>query len=245
MISFDFSGIFRLACILLSGAGIFPHSTLHAQGSFLEGKRVGIYFSSKEFQYTEDYNLPIAQFLSVDDDRSYSGKMKSELLVRLGELLTEQFPGVTGADSVYFINADLQSGRAFINSYDAIDNRIYDPAMAFEGTDYILVMNSLDLSTRVENDVFIRSNRMLTERVRVKKAQMAFTLFDLSDLTSLPRQLESCLDERRSPVLANQFDFYQKRSSLGKFLGRLFTQTWDQAISGTDSTCPVPAKKAP
>ena len=233
--------LLRLAVLLITGTCLLGSAPLPAQSSFLMGKRVGIYFSSREFQYSEDYNFPIAQFLSVGEDRSYSGKMKSELMIRLGEQLTEQLPQVSGADSVYFINADLQQGRAFINSYDAIDNRIYNPALIFQETDYIFVINSLDLTVRIESDVFIRSNRMLTERVRVKKAQMLLTVFDLADLKSLPLQLETCLDERTSPLQTSQFDFYQQRSALGRFLGRLFTQSWQQALSGTVSSCPPPA----
>lgn len=241
MTYFSSSSRFRLIFLLLTGIYLLGNGPLYAQNTSFEGKRVGIYFSSKEFHYPEDYNLPIAQFLSVNEDRSYSGKMKSELLIRLGELLTNQLPAISGADSVYFINADVQVGRAFINSYDPLNNRIYDPARIFEGTDFILVMNALELSNRIESDFFIRSNRMLTERVRVKLAQIQLSIFDLADLQSLPRQLESCLDERRSPAKASHFDFYSKRSALGHFLGRLFTQVWDQLSTDVVFPCPVPA----
>lgn len=212
--------------------------SLFAQDSLaMTGKRIGVYFGSKEFQYPQSYYLPIAQFLSVSDNRSYTGKMKNELLIRLGEQLAEQLPGISGADSVYFINGDLTRGRAFINSYDVRANRIYDPARAFDGTDYILVLNSLDLSTRIENDVFIRSNRMLTERVHVKQGNMKLTLFDLGDLKTPPRVIETCLDERKSPEKSISFDFYRKRSALGRFFGRMFTANWNQLRTGSDSNC--------
>lgn len=212
--------------------------SLVAQDSLaMSGKRIGIYFGSKEFQYSQSYYLPIAQFLSVSEDRSYTGKMKNELLIRLGEQLAEQLPAISGADSVYFINGDVTRGRAFINSYDVKANRIYDPARVFEGTDYIIVLNSLDLSTRIENDFFIRSNRMLTERVHVKQGNMKLTLFDLGDLKTSPRIIETCLDERKSPEKAISFNFYRKRSALGRFFGRMFTANWNQLGTGSDSNC--------
>ncbi len=225
--------VFGVILIVFAGS-----PNLVAQDSLaMRGKRIGIYFGSKEFQYSESYFLPIAQFLSVSEDRSYTGKMKNELLIRLGEQLAEQLPVISGADSVYFINGDMTRGRAFINSYDIKANRIYDPARVFEGTDYIMVLNSLDLSTRVENDIFIRSNRMLTERVHVKRGNMKLALFDLKDLKSPPRMIETCLDERKSPEKGISFDFYRKRSALGRFFGRMFTANWNQLLIGSDSNC--------
>ena len=57
--------------------------------------------------------LPAAQFLKIKEDRSYAGELKSELLIRIGESLCTQLQSLSGADTVYFVNADLSKGSTF------------------------------------------------------------------------------------------------------------------------------------
>ncbi len=211
-----------------------PH-LLTAQAGLLKGKRVGVYVSSKEFLMNEDYYLQAAQFLKLEEDRSYSGEMDSELLIRLGENFCAQLKDLSGADTVYFLNADIEKGQVFQQAFNLEENKLENP-VEISQTDLLLVMTRLHLQTRSHRSVFIRSNRMFTEKVKVKKADMTMTLLDPA-LPELALEAHSCLDEYQSPKRPQYFDFFQSQSPFGKFLSRLFSQWWWQLEEGIDSNC--------
>jgi len=213
---------------------MFPY-LLAAQAGLLREKRIGVYISSSQFDYTEDYGLQAAQFLKLEEDRSYTGDLKTELMIRVGGLLSNELTSLAQADTVYFMNADLQKGYLFQQAYDVARNRLKD-SLKIPQTDLILVINQLDMGVRSHRSVFIRSNRMLTEKIPVNTASLSVTLFD-PGLPDLALELETCFDAYTTPKVDTAFDFFRDRSKLGAFFSQLFSQWWAQMEEGNPSNC--------
>lgn len=208
---------------------------MSAQSGLLRSKRVGLYISSSNFDFQDFYYLSAAQFLKIKEDRSYAGELKSELLIRIGETLCPQLQSLAEADTVYFVNADIDRGVAFQKGYNSLENKLEDP-LVIPNTDLVLVINKLELSYRSHRSVFIRSNQMFTEKIKVKKAQMAITFFDPS-LPELALEAKTCYDEFTSDKVAFEFDFYREESKLGEFFSQLFSQWWWQIEEGVADNC--------
>lgn len=227
---------FRIKGFFILCLGLLHFFTGNAQGELFRDSQVGIFFSSKQFEFSEEYYFPMTQFLKVEEDRSWTGNMKMELLIRMGELLTTQIGPIAQADSVYFVNADVRRGGEFLEAYQADKNRINPNALSHLGLDYIIVMDAFELFTRPVRSTFIRSNRMYTEKVQVKRAFLHFSIYDLTKQNPIWTQ-EVCYDERESPKIKAELDFYNEQSPLGRFLGKVFTQWWHQLADGVQSSC--------
>ncbi|RMG57320.1 MAG: hypothetical protein D6722_25150 [Bacteroidetes bacterium] len=203
----------------------------------LAGKRLAVYLSSKHFSMTETFNMEVAQFLTVDEDRSWMGRMKEEFMIRMGWLFTEQLQALSGADTVIFLNADLPRGRAFIDTYDASTGRLRRSAPeALQDLDHILVLSPFSLGSRIHRSVYIRSNRMISERIPVEVIDMTLTW--LSPMApSQARETRVCYDRLKTPRPPSPFDLHAEHSGMGKVLSQAFSQWWDQEQGQQESTC--------
>ena len=208
---------------------------LNAQAGLLRGKKIGVYVSSRAFEMNEDFYLQAAQFLKLKEDRSYTGELDTELLIRIGEIFCKQLQSLAEADTVFFLNADVEKGYAFQEAFDSEQNKLTGK-VTIKDTDMLVVMSRMKLSTRSHRSVFIRSNRMFTERVKVKKADVSMSLFDPA-LPELSLVAQLCFDEYNSPKRPAHFDFYGAESPFGKFMGRVFSQWWWQLEEGIPSSC--------
>lgn len=206
-------------------AGLMGNAAL-GQGNVLKDKQVGLYISAKDFIIPEEHYLTITQFLTVGEDRSYAGRLKAEFMIRLGWMLSEQLQEISGADSVWFINADLPKGKAMQQAWNVDRKTLIRPEETLKQLDYILVLSPFELSSRVHKSVFIRSNRMVTDRVNVKMVDFEITSFQMADISD-PRHFHICYDEQTSEKPESVvFDFYNKESGLGKYLGMIFSRWW-------------------
>ena len=222
-----------LAILIIS---VFGFSHTIAQADLLHHKTIGVYISSKTFSYPDEFYLPISQFLTLDDDRSWVGQMKAEFMIRLGWMYIEQLQALAQADTVYFLNAELGMGKAFQQIYDVENNIIGKPGEELAELDMVLVINPFTIQSRMHKSVFIRSNRMITERVPIKTCQFTVTLYDLHNLSlTLPTSI--CIDNQKSPNPAWHFDFHLQKSSMGKFLSKCFSQWWAQMLTGERNNC--------
>lgn len=225
--------ILILFCLLLCS----NLSSLTAQPYSLEGKSVGIYLSSKDFQFSELLNMQITQFLTIGEDRSYAGRLKPELMIRMGWLLTEQLPGITGADTVHFLNADPPRGVAFRAGYDPLTNRFSGVnAEALADVDVVLVMSNFEMKLRPHRSTYVMSNRVITERLNIRTAQLEVTPFLLQEQKRLA-PVQVCFDQQKHKSPVKHFDFYPKQSPMGQFLGGLFSNWWEQWQNGQASNC--------
>jgi len=206
-----------------------------SQANLMEGKRIGLYISSSGFELADGYFIPTAQFLSVEDDRSSIGELKAELMIRLGELLSEQLSMLSNADTVYFLNADVYKGRYFQQFYSTATNRLTD-SLRLENTDLLVVINSLVLNIRKHRSVYIRSNQMVTERIPIKVADMSISLLD-PYVPDLAIEAKTCYDEQKDKKVSYEFDFYRENSKLGTFFSQLFSQWWYQLTEGELDNC--------
>lgn len=221
---------------LLLGSVAVPIN-VSAQANLLAGKTVGVYISSKAVVYPTDYYIPIAQFVTRDNDAAWNGRLKAEFLIRMGWLLSEQLGALSEADTVLFLNADLPRGRAMQAAYDPVLNRISPGEEALDDVNFIIVLDHMDLDVRLHRSVFIRSNRMITERIPIKKVHCRLTLFDLAS-PDLVLPTEVCLDDMNDKNPPEwYFDFYRQESKLGQFLSKIYTQWWAQMLTGERSNC--------
>ena len=216
---------------------LYGISASYAQANLLNGKRIGIYFSSSRFQLPETYYMSVSQFLTIEEDRSYAGELKPELLIRLGNLLSGQLKETAEADTVIFLNADLVKGRALRAIYDPETNRLKTSTEILSDLDYILVFNQLELTSRIHKSVYIRENRMVTDRITVNMADLRVTVFNPT-VSDLALEIHTCYDSQRSPKQTSYFDFYRQQSSFGRFISTLFSVWWEQMREGISSNCP-------
>jgi len=201
-----------------------------------QGKKLGIFISSRGLSYHPDFHLEVAQFLKLEEDRSNEGRMKSEFIIRLGELLVPQFQEVTGADTVIFLNADLTRGRDFVSAYDTMTSTLQAPSAELKELEDIWVIEPFKLDSRVHNSVFIRSNRMITERIPIKRTRMIISRVDPGREVDTRIQ-RVCYDDLQKEKPALQFDILMKESKMGKYLSFLFSQWWLQEIGTLEGTC--------
>lgn len=199
-----------------------------------QGKKIGLYISSVDVNYTEYYYFPISQFLSVGENRLGAEKMKTEFLIRLGEMFTNQIEEISLADTVYFVNANIERGKSIRNAYDKDKKMLVKPS--FFDMDFIMVIDQLNLSTYKARSVFIQSNRMYSEQIDYKIADLQITLFQ--EPTTVAKQtFQTCVDDKEPFNEEYYFDFHNKNSSMGKFLGKLFSLWWVQLKSNNSSSC--------
>ena len=228
--------------LLLFLVNISAISALKSQIPDFQGKQVGLYISSRSFQFSDNLYLPIAQFLSVEEDRSGAGRLKAEFLIRIGWMLQEQLQPLTKADSVHFLNADLPRGKAWQAAWDMENNAIRKTADPLSDLDYVVVIHDFDMKTRAHRSVFIRSNRMITEKMNIKHTHMYASVFSIRPDKRI-QQIESCYDDQRSGKPKLYFNFFQDASPLGKFISQVFSQWWIQALNGTPGNCKPPVNK--
>jgi hypothetical protein len=218
---FSLRFIILLACWGLGFAG-----ALRAQGEPtypLRGKTVAVYLSRKGFQFDDHYRIPLSQFVMADQGREMDIEdLKSQTLISLGALFSQQLAQATQAKAVYFLNAAPDSAHAFMEHFDADSNQLSGMGNALGATDYILVVNPLTLSSYLTSAVYSQSNRIISRQVYKKKAVVRLALFE-------PRAglrthvTETRLDERAMPKTAPLFEFHMKNSQTGNFLSRLFS----------------------
>lgn len=203
----------------------------------LKGKTIGLYISGKQFSFSDEYYMAISQFLQAEEDRSWGENVKTEFLVRLGERLRLELQVKTEADSVYFLNSDLERGSLFQQAYRAESNSHFLQSPLFDKTDFILVINEMDLSVRYVKSMIIRSNRMIPERTMVQKAALKVSWFTPQKRASL-FETRTCYDAKLSENKGPLIDIYQDESAMGSFLSRLFSAWWAQSLEGIASDCP-------
>ncbi|MEL6591710.1 MAG: hypothetical protein AAFP02_23980 [Bacteroidota bacterium] len=203
----------------------------------LQGKSVGVYVSSKGFNFDQGLDMQVTQFLTIGEDRSYVGRLKPELMIRLGWLVTEQLQSLGQADTVHFLNADPPRGFAFRERYD-VDNNRMKPGKSDQlaDLDYVLVLNEFDLAYRFHRSSYIHSNRMVTERITVKTMQLSMTAFAMNQ-SQQGSTITVCYDDQKSKKPTPHFDFYPQKSPMGRFLGFCFSQWWQLWQTGEKNNC--------
>jgi hypothetical protein len=226
----------RVVLLLFLGFFLTHPFSLSAQTEWLAGQQIGVYISSKGFSFSEEHQIPISQFLKVENEEAWQGRLRSELLIQIGWLFCEQLQALGKADSVHFLNADLKWGKAMQESYQVNNLKLNGKNPDLAGFDHIVVINPFGLHTRIHKSVFIRSNRMISERVPVSVGQMTIGILDPNRLGE-EQYYDVCFDQQTSEKPAESFDFHRSESAFGKFLSHCFSQWWAQVLSNTSSSC--------
>lgn len=217
---------------------VVTSSFLSAQSSTrpLSGEKIGVFISSKSCGYASPFFIEIAQFLKQKEDRSNIGKMKSEFIIRFGSLFVEQLQLLTNADTVIFLNGDIERGRAFLAAYDSVTRGLIRPGAPLQSLDRVLVIDPLFIHSRKHRSVFIRSNRVITEYIPVKLAELTVVSLRMTQPRN-PHITEVCYDDFDSPKPTLQFDFLKEDSKMGLYLSQTFSQWWAQWQLGAETLC--------
>lgn len=226
----------RLFVTLFTLLSLFSFTQVQGQELNENGQDVGLFISSKSFSYSEDFYKEVSQFLTLDDDRSWVGKMKSEFIIRMGWLLQEQLQKLEQTDTLYFMNAEAKLGRALLSSYDFESRRYKTPHEELKLLRKIYVLNSFEINTRKHRSVYIRSNRMITEYIPVMVLSFNISIIDPKNPTNVV-QTEVCFDAQTSSTETDYFDLHAERSAMGKFLSKSFSQWWFQLLNNIPSNC--------
>ncbi len=224
--------LFSLTTCLIFFGLFMPQ--LQAQSDF-QGKRISVFISSKTSHYTEPFVLPVTQFLKIEEDRSWTGDLKAEFLIRIGEVFCEELQELTQADTVIFLNADLNRGQQFLANYDQERQQLVS-SQGLSDSDALLIIQDFSLKNRLERSVFIRSNRMFSEKIPVKQAELNILAFS-SGKTLPAKTFTICRDEKISAKVPLHFDFYNSQSKLGKFLSQVFSIWWEMDLQNVSSNC--------
>jgi hypothetical protein len=223
-----------LLCLFLGGLG--ESGFLWGQALPQSGQRVGLYISSRSFGYAPDFFIEVAQFLKLEEDRSNIGKMKNELIIRLGDELARQLQALSDADTVYFLNANLELGRAMLAAYDTAKGYLLDPDPVLQELDQVLVIDPFFIASRNHRSVFIRSNRMISQNIPVKKARFTVILIE-PQRPRIPYPTEVCYDDLKSAKPTLTFDFMSQESQMGLYLSQVFSQWWGQWSGELSGSC--------
>lgn len=203
----------------------------------LKGKCVAVYFSKKHFSFDDNYRIPLSQFIKSDQgENAEIEDIKLQTLVALGTLFAQQLKKPCQSDSVYFLNEFPELASKFIGNYSSDDHALEPLGEVFGKTDYIMVLNPFILGSYKTSSVYSRSNRIITEQVVVKTARIRIELFE--PRTGTRRFVfESCIDDRKTPVKDNFFEFHMQSSRTGRFLAKLFTLAVQNMNQGVENNC--------
>ena len=217
----------------------FPQIFLAQANTYpLKGKSVAVYFSKKQFNFDNNYRIPLSQFIKSDEGKDAEIEdIKIQTLIALGSLFSKQLAAPTQADSIYFLNENPALGSEFIKQYDSDNHELLPLDASFSHIDYVLVINPFVLGSYKTSSVYSRSNRIITEQIIVKTARIRFELFDPA--TGDRREVfETCVDDRKTKVDESYFEFHMEYSITGRFLAKLFSAAVDNMNSGIQNSCP-------
>ncbi|MFM2376629.1 MAG: hypothetical protein RLZZ165_1726 [Bacteroidota bacterium] len=227
-----FKGLWGALVMIL--VGIAP---VNAQAFPLKGTNVAVYFSKKYFSFDENYRIPLSQFIKSDlGENAEIEDIKTQTLVALGTMFSEQLRAPCQADSTFFLNEIPSLGGEFMRKYNAEEGLLEPLGAAFAGIDYVLVVNPLVLGSYKTSSVYSRSNRIITEQIVVKTARMNMDLFDTRS-GARKSSFETCIDERKSHPRHLLFEFHMQSSRTGRFLARLFSLAVDNMNTGILTNC--------
>lgn len=207
--------------MLLLGANV------NAQELDLHYKKVGIYLSSKSVSFDSDYYIWINQFLSLGDDRSWEDNQKAEFLIRLGQRWSAELQRITDADTVIFLNGDVELGKQYLREGAA-------EMLRSGAVDVVITLDSLSLATRVKRVNYIRSNKIYSSKRIIRKARMHSSVYVAG---ASPRRLATCFDEASHDFPPALIDVYTEASILGKFCSGLFSRWWLEVYAGKNGLC--------
>ncbi len=218
----------NLLCSIILFCSILGCYLLPAQEVSLEQQAIGLYISSRSFEIDDLFNLKVGQFLRKgEEDRSYVGNLERELIIQLGELLCAQIKALGQADTVYFLNGEPEMARALQQNLDFRYMQMRGSPPELQSLDQILVLSPFQLSSRIHKSVYIRSNRMYTERIPVEVFQFRFHRFLPRD-PNFHQTVEVCFDRLDHKLPDRYITLLRNESQFGKVLGDAFSQWWGQ-----------------
>jgi hypothetical protein len=191
-----------------------------------------VYVSKKNITYSATLAQPLAAFLQGNDSLGLQEEeLKLGLSVRLGNALIAAMDAGLRTDSAWFLNANPEAARAFITAYDgqflnlpAVQNRLRP------GTAYLLVVDSLHMSTVLRRSYFTVSNHIVTERRNVLLARLTLRLYDVQ-ARRFTASSTVLYDADRPPPLVPYVNLTNDLSDAASFLNEVFNLGFQQLFA--------------
>lgn len=149
--------------------------------NLFKGKRVAIYISKRNLNFTEEYFRMLSHYIQVGDTLGLSDEdIRLGVIVKLGNDMARIIRAKMGADTAYFINGMGEFANLFIRNYQ--NKRLnFTPVVPQlpPRTDYILIIDGLLLTGENRESVYPISNVIATERRYAKIVKVEGRLFDV------------------------------------------------------------------
>jgi hypothetical protein len=162
-------------------------ATAHAAADTLpppnlfKGKRVAIYISKRNLNFSEEYYRMLSHYIQVGDTIGLSDEdIRLGVVIKLGNDLARIFKTKMQADTAFFINAMGEFGNLFIKNYQ--NKRLNFAAIGPQlppSTDYILIIDGLLLTGESRESVYPVSNVIATERRYARLVKIDGRLYDV------------------------------------------------------------------
>jgi len=147
-----------------------PHS--------LRGKRVGVYISLKNFQYSDDYSMMLSGYVRRSDSLGLEGEeLRRAVVIRAGNQLADHLERDLGAESAVYLNALPEIAAELVSAerYKAVP---YESLRKLD-LDYVLYWDDCRLTAENRNLVRTYSNQVFTVKHRVDQALMQWRVIDV------------------------------------------------------------------
>lgn len=211
---------------------LFVFSSLNCFAQFnkesLHDKVIGVYFSKKNFTLTLDHAYHLNHFVKVKDTLLLPDEdLKLAAIIKLGTQFTFQLKNLLHEDSTYFLNAEPVLASDFLKAYNGetfdqgkIGQNLYQ-------TDYILIIDSIELNAYPVSSVYVVSNKMKVDKRMVRTAELSAKMYDVKSKIMYP-SIKALYNEDKISEDNLIFDFDNEISSEGELFADLFSKIYSR-----------------
>ncbi len=164
---------------LALGAASVPQELVAQSANALQGKRVGVYVSKKNFRFTYDFNQTFAGMLQIEDSLGLSEEvLQTGMTIWLGNHLTRTLVEHVGCRDAYFINARPELAQAMVKALENPDFQFsaLKPLLP-AGTDYVLLLDAARFRKDSKRTYLTYSNNLYTLPRKTSMASAAMRLY--------------------------------------------------------------------
>jgi hypothetical protein len=223
--------VFIITLLLLAG-----WYSLYSQPSpkphALSGKRVGVYVSLRNFQYTEAFNQLLAGYVKQSDTLGLAEEsMRRAVVIRAGNQLILHLERDVKVSQALYLNAIPSVAQDFISNekYKAIP---YGDLVELN-LDYILIWDEARLESETKPAIRTYSNQIFTISNRIDRVLMRWRVVDVHK-----RQIISQLTVNYESDKPTDLPTYMPAPTGETAAERLFRRAWNTTLALMDLSWP-------
>jgi hypothetical protein len=170
--------------------------------SALQGKRVGVYLSKKNFRFGYEFNQTFAGILQVEDSLGLSEEaLQTGMTIWLGNYLARTLVEHVGCRDAYFINSRPELANAMVKALESPDFQFsaLKPLLP-AGTDYVLLLDAARFRKEAKRTYLTYSNNFYTLARKATAATVSLRLYAVKTGTKAGQCETSFDSETPAPV---------------------------------------------